>query len=76
MTFTPVLTDAFKHADEDLLAWMHGEVGLGPKAAARVPWQPWLASMLSPCASAWLRSPFMCPMGMLSMRLPCSQRTR
>ena len=27
VTFTPVLTDAFKHADEDLLAWMHGEAG-------------------------------------------------
>ena len=24
ITFTPVLTDAFRHADEDLLAWMHG----------------------------------------------------
>ena len=25
LTFTQVLTDSFKHADEDLLAWMHGE---------------------------------------------------
>jgi serine/threonine protein phosphatase PrpC len=25
LTFTHVLTDSFKHADEDLLAWMHGE---------------------------------------------------
>ena len=25
LTFTHVLTDSFKHADKDLLAWMHGE---------------------------------------------------
>lgn len=28
IAFTPVLTDAFKHADDDLLRWMHG-VGRG-----------------------------------------------
>lgn len=28
IAFTPVLTDSFKHADEDLLSWMHGGWGV------------------------------------------------